>query len=214
VDDSHVGIRSVDPPRTRSAMCVRAPARPQRSCLFDGEDSPHRDREQGRQRVLRAGNTALIGREPGCKDCGNAWIAVTPDDEARVPLPDTLTTEHAVAALKNVSRDGFGTADKPFFLGEHLAHLRHTPPVPAHCIRSRRRRRSTRIRWRRRCAEDQGGQRVGQDAASCRHPALTTCSARVGGAGAAPGRIYVPRRLRRPRQSKVHSCTRVTGCTQ
>lgn len=54
--------------------------------------------------------------EPGCDGCGNSWIAVTPEQEAKMPLPDTQTKEYAIETLKNLSRDGFGTSDKPFFV--------------------------------------------------------------------------------------------------
>jgi iduronate 2-sulfatase len=48
-----------------------------------------------------------------------------------MPLPDTQTKDHAIETLKNLSRDGFGTSDKPFFVavGFHKPHLPFVSPA-------------------------------------------------------------------------------------
>jgi hypothetical protein len=63
--------------------------------------------------------------QPGCVGCGDSWIAVTPEQEKAMPLPDTQTRDYAIETLTNLSKDGFGTADKPFFVavGFHKVQL-------------------------------------------------------------------------------------------
>lgn len=77
-------------------------------------------------------------KQPGCQYCGNSWIAVTPEEEQKRPLPGQQIAENAISQLSNFATKNIGKAtskengdvENPFFLavGFHKPHLPFVSP--------------------------------------------------------------------------------------